>query len=98
MKARFEIQDESQFRLVGELNFTTVPALMAESAEIFKQGETITLMLDAVERIDSAGLALLVSLLRQAGDNGQELNFVGAPEQLLNLARVGGVDRVLSLN
>ncbi len=98
MKAHFEAQTNGRFCLVGELSFATVPVLMKESAELFKQGKTITLALNAVERIDSAGLALLLSLLRQAGEHGQKLSFVGAPEQLLSLARVGGVDQVLPLN
>lgn len=94
----FESLADGRYRLVGELSFATVPALMAESASLFSAGGDVTLVLDQVERIDSAGLALMVSLLRQARERGQALDLQSVPEQMLGLARVGGVDHILTLS
>ena len=94
-QARFESLADGHYRLAGELSFATVPGLMAESASLFVAGQDLTLSLDQVERIDSAGLALMVSLLRQAREQGLVLNLQALPEQMLGLARVGGIEHLL---
>lgn len=97
-KPRFESLVDGRYRLAGELSFATVPALMTESASLFSAGKDVTLLLDGVERIDSAGLALMISLVRQAHKHGQALSLEGVPDQMLGLARVGGVEHILALS
>jgi len=93
----FECLAAGSYRVIGALSFATVPALMSTSSGLFGQNKAVSLALDGVERIDSAGLALLVSLVRQARQADCTLTLTGAPEQLLGLARVGGVDHILPL-
>ena len=51
------------YTLKGELTMATVPALFANSGPEFS-GETLTIDMNAVERTDSAGLALLLEWVR----------------------------------
>lgn len=76
--------------LSGELNFSTVPALLAAApAE--------SLDLSAVTRCDSAGLAALLELRRRAQRQKRSLRLVNAPTQMRELAAFFGVDSILNL-
>ena len=56
------------------------------------------LTLSGVSKADSAGLALLLEWLRQAGAGGVELHYVNLPGQLLAMAQVAGVDGILIID
>ncbi|TJZ79112.1 STAS domain-containing protein [Chitiniphilus eburneus] len=58
-------------------------------------GESVTLDLSGVEHADSAALGLLLAWQRRAQAAGTALQIVGAPEGLLQLARVYGVAELL---
>ncbi|GAA4647762.1 hypothetical protein GCM10023116_00240 [Kistimonas scapharcae] len=53
--------------------------------------------LSAVTRADSAALALLLSLMRDAGNKQVSLTFTGLPDELMALAGVCGVDSLLPM-
>ena len=97
-KARIERRAEGSFHLCGELNFTTVPALLREGANLFDGQGPVTLDLKEISRSDSAGLALLVEWTRQARERGATLSFRNISPQMLAIAQVSGLDRILSLN
>ncbi len=80
--------------ITGDLSFETVPQW---STRILGQlnSENCALDLTQVARADSAGLALLVSVLATAKQRKIALQLIGAPAQLRQLARVSGVDHVL---
>jgi phospholipid transport system transporter-binding protein len=94
-RAELQCQSAGFYSLVGELSFDTVPTLMAAGEQLFQSGGEVTLDLSRLERSDSAGLALLMSWLRQARKNQSRLKFQQIPEQLLRLARVSAVDQLL---
>ena len=58
---------------------------------------TLGVDLRDVTRADSAGLALLVEWLRESEHTGNEIVFTNVPDQLLSIARVCGLDEILSL-
>jgi len=60
--------------------------------------EQVTVDLAGVTRSDSAGLALLVEWLRESELAGNTIRFVNVPAQLLSIARVCGLEEILSLN
>jgi phospholipid transport system transporter-binding protein len=60
--------------------------------------EQVTVDLRGVTRSDSAGLALLVEWLRESEIGGNTIKFVNVPAQLLSIARVCGLEDILSLN
>ncbi|HFD86303.1 MAG TPA: STAS domain-containing protein [Gammaproteobacteria bacterium] len=90
-------QSAGQFSLAGDLSFETVPQLVDVGAQLFQAEDQVCIDLAQVGRSDSAGLALLVSWLRLARQQGKRLYFRQVPAQLLGLARVSGVERILSL-
>lgn len=75
------------WRLTGELTLTTVPSLLSELAKqtLFPQ----VVDLGEVTHSDSAGVALLIELIRQARD--RTLTFHHVPAQILSIATVCGV-------
>ncbi|GAA5784116.1 hypothetical protein GCM10007860_13690 [Chitiniphilus shinanonensis] len=78
--------------LSGELTLETAARRLDEPAIA---GEAVTLDLSGVGRADSAALGLLLAWQRRAQAAGTRLSIVGAPEGLLQLARVYGVDQLL---
>lgn len=83
---------------VGELTFTTSgDAWQPLQACLSADGAGVQLDVAGLTRVDSAGLATLVAWLAIAKNRQIGVQIVGATEQLLQLARVGGVDTVLPL-
>lgn len=97
-EARLEAVSPGHYRLIGELDFDSVPALARRGGELFREPGDVQVSLAGVARVDSAGLALLVDWLREASRRGCRIGFSQVPEQLLALARVSGVDELLPLD
>lgn len=85
-----------RFSLQGELSFNTAPAVLqaAQAALRHEQGG-VEIDLAAIRRADSAGLALLIELLRFAKQRRLAVQFTHMPPQLESLAAVSGVDALL---
>ena len=83
--------------LQGELDFESVPALLRHAGARMLGKDRLEVDLKAVTRADSAGLALLVEWLRGSETAGNEIVFINVPPQLLSIARVCGLDEILSL-
>jgi phospholipid transport system transporter-binding protein len=71
----------------GSLSFTTARGLYDGFARGYVAGSQSVLDLSAITHCDSAGLAFLIECRRIAGASGGTISFVGAPAQLLALAR-----------
>jgi phospholipid transport system transporter-binding protein len=96
--ARLVEDDAGNWLLQGELGFTSVPSVLQHAGVNMLGREQITVDLRGVTRSDSAGLALLVEWLRESEIAGNTIEFVNVPAQLLSIARVCGLDGILSLN
>ena len=83
--------------LQGELDFESVPAVLRHAGARMLGKDRLEVDLKAVTRADSAGLALLVEWLRESETAGNEIVFINVPPQLLSIARVCGLDEILSL-
>lgn len=85
-----------RFGLQGELGINSAPMVLqaARSALCNEQG-TVEIDLGAIRRADSAGLAVLIELLRFAKQQGLTLYFTHLPPQLESLAAVSGVADLL---
>jgi len=89
---------DGQLQLTGELDFKTVPLLAVGSEHLFDNGEQLDVDLGGVGRADSAGVALLIEWQRQALHQNKSIVFHNVPSQMLAIARLSGVDDLLSLN
>jgi phospholipid transport system transporter-binding protein len=83
--------------LQGELDFQSVSSVLQHAGARMQREAHLEVDLKDVSRADSAGLALLVEWLREAENAGNEIVFINVPEQLLSIARVCGLDEILSL-
>jgi phospholipid transport system transporter-binding protein len=98
------VENANTWRLSGELTFATVGALLTEFTQKvppFGKGgsgeiKTPPKVLDLcdVTRTDSAGLALLIELLKLTKD--APITFRNIPAQMHSLAAVSGVQDMLS--
>lgn len=88
---------DGSWLLQGELDFMSVPALLQHAGMNMLGRELVTVDLKGVTRADSAGLALLVEWLRESESAGNRIEFVNVPAQLLSIARVCGLEQILSL-
>jgi len=85
------------YRIEAPLTFATVAALHADGIRIIDaaSGE-VTLDLQAVPKVDSAGLALLIEWLGEARAKSRSLKYSQPPEALLSLARLSDVEKLIA--
>lgn len=87
---------DDRFSVTGELTFETVPQLFKRTPEYFRgAANSLTVDLAQVTRSDSAGLALLLEWMRVTKARGGKISFINLPEQLLALATVSGLEKIL---
>lgn len=84
------------FALTGPVTFATAGALLDAGRAQFGGHSAIAVNLKGVSRVDSAGLALLLEWLRQARVGRRAMTFTALPEKLLAIARLSGVDGLLT--
>lgn len=89
--------DDGSWLLQGELGYLSVPSVLQHAGVNMLGKEQIKVDLKGVTRADSAGLALLVEWLRESESAGNSIEFVNVPAQLLSIARVCGLEEILSL-
>ncbi|MEA3412724.1 MAG: STAS domain-containing protein [Pseudomonadota bacterium] len=82
--------------LSGCLDAASVPALWRFSEQKLSQcvGREVSMDLTAVDRVDSAGLALLVAWVRLAKKRQVTIRFLNAPRQLLALASANRLEHL----
>ncbi len=73
----------------------SVPLVLKQAEGLFKNGAEAVVDLAGVDRIDSAGLALLVEWLRQAKRKGIAIHFRNIPARMLAIATVCGLEQIL---
>ena len=88
---------DGSWLLQGELGYLSVPSVLQHAGVNMLGKERIKVDLKGVTRADSAGLALLVEWLRESESAGNSIEFVNVPAQLLSIARVCGLEEILSL-
>lgn len=85
-----------RYSLRTDLGFETVATVLRELRTVLRGSEgLVEFDLAGVERSDSAGVALLLELLKMARQGGYRLHFTNVPRQLEILATVSGVDDLL---
>jgi len=80
--------------LQGHLNMDTVPAWFATGLQRLAQ-EDLLVDFSGVESVDSAAVSMLLGWERAAQHGERKLLVTRLPEDLLSLARLYGVDKLL---
>lgn len=94
-RARLSGEGAGRFQLEGEVGFGTVMHLLNESRALFEHEERVRLDFSGVERINSAGLALVIEWLRESRHESRTLEINNPPEELLAMARICDVEDLL---
>ncbi len=95
LKAELSAVDEN-IRISGVLNFETVPGLMKQAEQLFKNRNQINVDLADVTDSNSAGLALLLEMIRTIKMQNKMINFKNLPEQIDIMANAYGIDDELA--
>lgn len=90
-------QASGEIEVSGALTFDEVVKLLDRSRVMFEGDANLLFNLQGVVKTDSAGLALLVEWTRMASKKNQQINFCDVPKQLLDIARVSGLDALLPI-
>lgn len=85
-------QGNGHFAVDGDLTFATIDKDTIKSFAFLTSTKTVTLDLSRVANTDSAGLALMIEWVRHARSQRTQLIFNKIPKQLLNLAKLSGLD------
>lgn len=85
--------ESNQLRLSGALQHETLLPLWQQRETVVKQIDTIDV--SALERVDSAGLALLVHLRQLALKEGQTLQFSGITDKLRSLIALYNLQQII---
>ena len=91
-------QNQQEYIISGTIDFLTVPDLVRKALNFFKSQkhaeatETITVDLSQLTSCNSAGLALMLEMIKNARLNNIECHFDNLPESLLTIAKAYGVE------
>jgi phospholipid transport system transporter-binding protein len=86
-------------RLEGALSFDTLPGVLEQSAVYAARTdlpERLTIDFADITAVDSSAVALLLEWRRQAESRSKTLEFVNLPPNLLELARLYGVEDLIA--
>ncbi len=83
--------------VAGTLDFDSVPTLLADITQALPRTGSAVLDLAGVTGANSAALALLVAVQREAGIRGLDLGIEHLPTELATIAHVSGLDGILPL-
>ncbi len=83
---------DNNINVSGLLNFETVPVLMKQAEQLLKGQADISVNLAEVTDSNSAGLALLLEMIRLTKLQNKTINFKNLPEQICIVAGAYGID------
>ena len=83
--------------LSGPVTLANVARVLEEGRQHLEEGVR-QVDLSEITEMDSSLLALLVAWLREARNQKREIAFINLPESLQTIARLYGVDELLSVS
>ena len=89
--AELSIVDDS-ISVSGVLNFETVPVLMKQAEQAFSHQQSVNIDLINVTDSNSAGLALLLEMVRVTKLQNKTISFNNLPQQICIVANAYGIE------
>ncbi|EGU36320.1 putative anti-sigma B factor antagonist [Vibrio ichthyoenteri ATCC 700023] len=90
---QYQRVDDNVAKLNGLLNRDTVPMLWKQLKACHLQQSTLELDLSEVERVDSAGMVMLIHLLEHAKKQNCHIMLSFVPKQLSTLLALSNVEK-----
>jgi phospholipid transport system transporter-binding protein len=96
-QAEITQQNQQKYLISGTVDFTTAPGLMKQANGFFqsyRQPEPLAIEVDLskITSCNSAGLALMLEMTKQAQSKSIELHFKNLPKALLTIAKAYGIE------
>jgi len=93
-----QLQDlgEGRFAVHGVLGFETVNGVFEAAKVLFGEHSIIEVDFSAVQRSDSAGLALLIEWVNWAKHYVREISYKNVPEQVRAIAEISEIEWMLT--
>ena len=101
-QAEIKQLNPQQYLISGTVDFSTVPGLTQRVVDFFKSykksavtqsaAEKVMIDLSAITDCNSAGLALLLEIDKQAHSKNIDVYFENLPDNLLTIAKAYGVE------
>ncbi|MDN3680379.1 lipid asymmetry maintenance protein MlaB [Vibrio tapetis subsp. quintayensis] len=95
VQRQWNITSEQGVQLSGDLDRESVPGLWRTIQAWQPSTNQINLNLSLVQRVDSAGMVMLIHLLEHAKKQNCHIMFSFVPEQLHTLCRLSNVESIL---
>lgn len=102
-QAEITQQSQQKYLISGAVDFSTVPDLMQGAKDFLKSAgntvdgravsEKVSVDLSQITDCNSAGLALILEMVKHARSNNIELHFENLPDALLTIAKAYGVEK-----
>jgi phospholipid transport system transporter-binding protein len=90
---------DGQYEVQGELTMYSVPSLARDARTMLSRLQgNIRISFSGVERVDSAGLALMIDWMRVAHDGQFTVLFEHLPKQLQRIAKVSELQDLLPIH
>lgn len=86
-------ESSGNFVIVGNLTFVNINQQTLRNFNLPKGLDKINVDLSKIETTDSAGLALLIELIKMSRLNHYHIFFKNIPNQLLSIAKLCGFDK-----
>ncbi len=96
-QAEIKQQNQQQYIISGTVDFSTVPDLLRQSQVLFAtlnapENRQVSIDLSQVADCNSAALALMLEIVKNAGQKNIETVFENLPTTLLTIAKAYGVE------
>lgn len=93
----FELKDlgGGKFEISGDMSFETAEQILRASQKAFRQYEDVSVDMSAVEKADSAGLALLLEWMSWARQGIANIDFVEIPVSVLAIAHAAELGDII---
>ncbi len=90
---------EEGFNLCGELSFSNASVVLKKAKAHFDdiQVNSVTIDLSKLEKIDSAGIAVLLAWKRLSNIKNKKLHIINAQEQIVSLIKTNKLHSVLNI-
>lgn len=94
-QAKWQVSAPGCYAVCGVLDRDSVPVLWAELKQIRMEQTEVELSLAQLERIDSAGMVMLIHLIEHAKKQNCHIMLSFVPKQLQTLFQLSNVDQHL---
>ncbi|MGB3622903.1 STAS domain-containing protein [Ketobacter sp. MCCC 1A13808] len=87
---------DHKLEISGDMVFASATWLRSEGEKLLPgMGDRIVVDLAQVGRVGSVGISVLLCWMRMAQVLGKELQYVNAPDDMLDVSRVSSLDSVI---